>query len=241
MAVPADDPRDARILALEAERDQLTHDLDKARAALRLREEIFAVAVHDLRNPLGTVVMGATALLANEDPDPRAQRVRTVAERIARQADRMTRQLSNLSDFAEIQAGRLTLERAAHMPTAILEAAREMVGPLARERGVACELEATSLPAVHCDAERVVQALSNLANNAIKVTGRGGAIELGAQPGAFFVRDHVAAGDAGRGAGLATTIARGIAEAHGGALWSERLDDRHTVYFSVSPDTGAAP
>lgn len=225
-----------RVRALESERDDLARQLADARAAIRLREEIFAVTVHDLRNPLGTVVMGATALLANEDSDPRAQRVRTVAERIARQAERMSRQLSNLSDFGEIQAGRLALDRSPHKPGAILSAARDQLEPLARERGVACVMVDGDLTTLQCDADRVVQALFNLAGAALKVTGRGGEIELGSHDGTFFVRDHVPTADMGRGAGLAHTIAQGIAEAHGGRLWSERSDADRTVFFRLTGD-----
>lgn len=225
-----------RVRTLESERDDLARQLVDARAAIRLREEIFAVTVHDLRNPLGTVVMGATALLANEDPDPRAQRVRTVAERIARQAERMSLQLSNLSDFAEIQAGRLSLDRSPHKPGTLLAAARDQVEPLARERGVTCTIVDGDPTTVQCDADRVVQALFNLAGAALKVTGRGGQVELGSQAGMFFVRDHVPGADLGRGAGLAHTIARGIAEAHGGRLWSERSDVDRTVFFRLGPD-----
>src|SRR4051812_7407112 len=107
MGVPPNDPAalEQLVRALETEREELARALEGARAAVRLRDDIFAAVVHDLRNPLGTVVMGATALLGSDDDDPRAQRVRTVAERIARQAERMTRQLANLAAFSEIEAG----------------------------------------------------------------------------------------------------------------------------------------
>jgi signal transduction histidine kinase len=187
--------------------------------------------------------MGATALLQGDpSPDPKAQRIRTVAERIQRQAERMTRQIGNLSDFTELQAGRLVIERASHAPAAILGAAGELIGPFARERGIGFETHAQpELPAIECDAERVAQTLSNLATTAIKATARGGVVEIGARggsPSVFYVRDHVAAEPRGGSeSGLGFTIARGIVEAHGGRIWTERDPATgHTVYFSLSPD-----
>lgn len=256
---------EARVRASEAERDQFARACRDARnaqrdaeAALRAGEEILAAVTHDLRNPLGTIVMGVTTLLHDGPPaDP--QRVRAVAERIHRQAERMTDQVINLGDFVAIQAGRLALVRTSHAPAAIIAAASQLLGPIARERGVGFEARAAAnLPAIECDAERVVQALSNLAANALKVTPRGGAIEVGARATdhaalVFFVRDtgpglppdelpalfapHWRSKHAGyRGTGLGFAIARGIVDAHGGRIWAESEPGVGTsVFFSLTP------
>jgi signal transduction histidine kinase len=232
-----------RIRALQAERDQLAGALAEARGALRTREELFASVVHDLRNPLGTIVMGATALLQGEpSPDPKAQRIRTVAERIQRQAERMTRQIGNLSDFTEIQAGRLVLDRGSHMAASILGAASELIGPIARERGVGFETQVAELPAIKCDAERVVQTLSNLATTAIKAIPRGGVIEIGARNDAvFYVHDHAEAPNPSAETGMSYTIARGIVEAHGGRIWTAHEPTTgNSVYFSLEPPSALA-
>jgi signal transduction histidine kinase len=239
---------ETRIRALETERDELNRALEDARGqqresadALRMRDELFAVVVHDLRNPLGTIVMGATALLQGDpSTDPKVQRIRTVAERIHRQAERMTRQIGNLSDFNEIQAGRLAIERESHTPAAILAAASELIGPLARERGIGFETHAEAdLPAIECDADRVVQTLSNLASSAIKVTSRGGVVEVGVRrgeaPAVFYVRDHADPQATRLSTGLMLTIARGIVAAHGGRLWTEHESTTgNTVSFSLT-------
>jgi len=247
--VPPSATPEERVRALERERDELTRALTAARAAqasseavLRSREELFAIVVHDLRNPLGTIVMGATALLQGEpSPDPKEQRVRTVAERIHRQAERMTRQLGNLSDFTELQAGRFEIARARHAPAQLLASANELIAPIARERGVGFAFHpAAALPALDCDGERVVQTLANLATAAIKATGRGGTVEIGAQgtPCVFYVRDQIAReASAKLQTDLSMTLAHGIVDAHGGRLWSERdATAGTTTYFSVAPD-----
>jgi signal transduction histidine kinase len=255
---------EARLLRMEAERDELVRALREARAAqhaaeeaVHARDEILAVVTHDLRNPLGTIVMGATALLQQGSvPDPSAQRVRSVAERIQRQAERMTRQLRDLQDFTDIQRGRLAIERAPHAPSTIIAAVKELAAPLARERGVAFDTHAAAdLSPLDCDADRVVQALSSLVVNALKVTARAGSIEVGARsaPGdrqgvVFFVRHTGPSLDGEelpamfapgwrskqpgyRGAAFGFTIARGVVDAHGGRIWAE--GGGSTVLFSL--------
>ena len=227
-----------RIRALESERDQLARALDDARTALRLREEMFAMVVHDLRNPLGTIVMGSTALLQGDPPDdPKLQRMRSVAERIQRQADRMTQQIGSLSDFIEVQAGRLVLELGDHTPASILATASELIAPIARERGVGFASEAAELPAIPCDAARVAQLLAGLAHAAIKATARGGKIVIGVRgDGALYVRDHAEAPNPRAETNLSYTMARGIVEAHGGRIWSaHEAGTGNTTYVTLSP------
>jgi signal transduction histidine kinase len=227
-----------RIRTLEAERDQLAAALSDARGALRMREELFAVVVHDLRNPLGTIVMGSTALLQGEPPDdPKLQRIRSVAERIQRQAERMTQQIGNLSDFIELQAGRLVLELANHTPASILGAASELIAPIARERGVGFASQAAELPAIPCDAARIVQTLASLATTAIKATARGGKIEIGARSdGTLYVRDHAEAPNPRIETSLSYTMAQGIVGAHDGRSWiAHEAGTGNTIYFTLPP------
>jgi len=229
---------DDRVRALEAERDQLAAALEDARVALRLREELFAVVVHELRNPLGTIVMGSTALLQGDAPeDPKLQRIRSVAERIQRQAERMTQQISNLSDFIELQAGRLVLELGNHTPASLLATASELIGPIARERGVGFASHAAELPAISCDAERVVQMLASLAAAAIKATARGGKIEVGVNDdGVFYVRDHAEAANPRAETSLSYTMARGLVAAHRGRSWvAHEPATGNNIYFSLTP------
>lgn len=227
-----------------------------AEEATRAREEILSVVSHDLRNPLGTILMGAASLL-NVDAGDRGHRTRAIAERIHRQANRMARLIEDLVDFAGIQAGQLAIDRRVHEPEAILSATAEIFAPMARERGLAFEVHAPpGLPKLDCDSERVVQVLSNLVANALKVTPRGGSITIGAESGAnevvLYVKDTgpgIAPDELPRlferywrskhsqykGAGLGLSIARGIVDAHGGRIWAESQPGAGTTfYFSLA-------
>jgi signal transduction histidine kinase len=224
--------------------------------ATRAREEILSVVSHDLRNPLGTILMGATTLL-QLDSGERSHRVRLVAERVHRQAERMTRLIEDLVDFAGIQAGQLAIVRKPHKPDTILAATTDIFSSMAQERGLRFEASVRpDLPTIECDSERAVQVLSNLVANALKVTPKGGAISIGAEPKqdeiVFYVRDTGPGIDPEelprlferywrgkesqyKGAGLGLSIARGIVDAHGGRIWAEsRLGAGTTFYFSLA-------
>ena len=254
-------------VAAALERKQ--HELELARAyeverrahleaeqATRAREEILSVVSHDLRNPLATVLMSATALLTVE-PSERAHRVRTLGDRIHRQAALMARLIEDLVDFAGIQAGRLALAPSAHAPHEIITTARDMFSSVVDERGLQLAVRAhPDLPKIRCDSDRVVQVLSNLLANSIKVTPRGGVVEIGAEETQgeviFFVKDTGPGIDRTelpkmferywrspnavyKGAGLGLSIARGIVDAHGGRIWAEsEVGVGSSFYFSLA-------
>jgi signal transduction histidine kinase len=228
----------------------------EAEQATRAREEILSVVSHDLRNPLGTILMAATGLLTIDTGD-RGHRIRSLGERIHRQAALMARLIEDLVDFAGIQAGRLAMEPATHAPSDIITIAGDMFTSLVDERGVTLDVRVNpQLPAIRCDSDRVVQVLSNLLANALKVTPRGGTISVGVDAPndevVFFVKDTGPGIDATelpnlferywrspsaayKGAGLGLSIARGIVDAHGGRIWAEsQLGSGSTFYFSLA-------
>jgi signal transduction histidine kinase len=221
-----------------------------AEEATRAREEIISVVSHDLRNPLGTILLGAGALLQNES-------VAAVAGSIHRQAQRMARLIEDLVDFAGIQAGKLALDRVDHAPTEIIHAATDLFGPLAQERGLLLESTVQpDLPPIRCDSGRALQVLANLMSNALKVTPKGGQVKIGVEARSsdvvFFVNDTgpgISATELPqiferywrgktsqyRGAGLGLSIARGIVDAHGGKIWAEStVGVGSTFYFSLT-------
>ncbi|NVB82016.1 MAG: GAF domain-containing protein [Kofleriaceae bacterium] len=251
VATAVERKRDARELARSLREEREARVL--AEDARRARQDILSIVTHDLRNPLGTVMMGAQSLLSF-DTEP--ERIRKIAERIQRQADRMARLITDLVDYGGIETGKLALERASHRPDAIIEATTDIFAQLAEERGLRFESRIwPDLPLVDCDSERAVQVLGNLVSNALKVTPRGGAVSIGAEPKdrdvVFYVRDTGPGIDAEdlpllferhwqsetsayRHARLGLSIARGIVDAHGGRIWAEsQVGAGSTFYFHL--------
>ena len=230
----------------------------EADEATRAREEILSVVSHDLRNPLGAIMMGAGTLMHSIDADDsRLGRVHAAASRIQRQSERMARLIEDLVDFAGIQAGVLAIARTPQQPDSLIAQTRDLYFPLAAERGLLFEASAdAALPPVSCDAERIVQIFGNLVTNAMKVTPRGGAIRIGARgedqrivfyvadtgPGiapdelpSLFQRYWRSKHSQYKGAGLGLSIARGLVEAHGGRIWAEStLGSGSTFFFSLT-------
>jgi len=230
----------------------------EAEEATRAREEILSVVSHDLRNPLGTIILGISTLQQLLEPtDPKSGRIRTITDRIQRQSDRMARLIGDLVDFASIQAGTLSIERRPTKPDAIIATAADLFGPLAQERGIGFGVELPQgLPTIDVDSDRAVQVLCNLLANALKVTAKGGSVAIGASGGSevvFFVRDSGPGIDAAelprlferywrskkatyKGAGLGLSIARGIVEAHNGRIWAEsQVGVGATFFFTLTP------
>ena len=234
----------------------------EAQEATRAREDVLAVVSHDLRNPLNAIVISAARILRIESDDPRrAPRVRKSAEVIHRSAERMTRLLGDLIDFASIQAGGLSIVRVRAAAHDIVGAAVELFASTAQERELQLSTAvAEGLAPLDCDRDRAIQALSNLLGNAVKVTASGGRIVVSARlrgddvvfcvedtgPGIppedlpwIFDRYWRGRSAGYRGTGLGLAIARGIVEAHGGRIWAESAVGVGSRFFFALPATRA--
>lgn len=215
-----------------------------AERAGRARAEMVAVVSHDLKNPLATIQLAVSFLLEGLVPDDAAhQREREQLHAIGRSAERMYRLIHDLLDVAAIEAGQLAVARSRLAVDVLVADALELLRPLAAAKHIALVTELSpGLPSVAADRERVLQVFSNLGGNALKFTPENGRVEIRAAGRdavvEFAVRDTgpgIASEDlphifdrfwqakkmARAGVGLGLAIAKGIIEAHGGAVQVE--------------------
>lgn len=137
-------------------------DLLGERETAELREQFIAVLGHDLRTPLGSILLG-TEVLALKHPDPET---RPVVERIRRSAARMAALVDDVVDFTR---GRMGTGIVMSMRDAALDLTLEQVVDEMRGLYPQRDIEAKIAPGLHlhCDPERIAQLLSNLLKNAL--------------------------------------------------------------------------
>ena len=220
----------------------------QAEAAVRLHDEVLAIVAHDLRNPLSRISLSATFLRESLGPgaDPRPW---DLMQRGVKDMDRL---IQDLLDVSRMEAGGLQLDRSQLPLAPLLSEVEEQFRELARTRGVglACHAD-PAIPNVLADPRRLVQALSNLIDNALRLTPTGGTVTVEALPAPGYVEFVV--GDTGPGipaehlphlfdrfwqgararrggAGLGLAIVKGIVEAHGGRIFAESRPGEGAVF-----------
>lgn len=235
---------------------------EEAQQAIRVREQVLAVVSHDLRNPIGSILLATATLARTATPEDRRPGVAQAVTRIERAAHRSKRLIEDLLDFASIEAGRLSIKRATHNPASILHETMANFEAIAQAGGLHLMAEVEpGIPKVLCDRDRILQVFSNLVSNATKVTAPGGSIRLRVESRGdevvFSVLDTgpgIQGGDAAhlfdrywrsdeanyKGSGLGLAICRGIVNAHGGQIWAESEPGHGAMFFFTLPKEDAA-
>lgn len=229
----------------------------EAQRAIAARDGILGIVSHDLRNPLGIIVLNSSLLLQAAEQGRKVDSGKAIAT-IHRCAKRMNRLIQDLLDMSSIDAGRLAVLRARQPVRTLLAEAVEPWQAQAAEKALSLryELSGGDELDVDCDRDRAQQVLGNLIGNAIKFTPPGGRVTVRAEPRegqvAFSVADtgpgiapadleHVferfwqAKKTAHLGTGLGLSISKGIVEAHGGRIWVESRPGAGTTFTFTLP------
>lgn len=145
---------------------------DSADAANRAKSQFLASMSHELRTPLNGI-LGFTQIL-RRDQALAAGHQHGVAV-IHDSAEHLLSLINDVLDLSKVEAGRLELNPSSFDPAALLASACELLGPKAREQGLAFTPQvADDLPArVIGDSARIRQVLLNLIANALKFTNEG--------------------------------------------------------------------
>jgi PAS domain S-box-containing protein len=238
----------------------------RAQQAARAREEVLAFVSHDLRNPLATVLLNASALMEAIPADRLWPEEREQLEWIARSSEQMNRVIQDLLDVARIETGRLPLKVARVSVGSLLHDACTLLQPLAAEKRVTLQNAALAdRLTVRVDRERLLRVLSNLIGNSIKFTAPGGFVRIGVEALEHQIRFSVEDSGIGiapedrpyifdrywqgrrrafgrdGGSGLGLAIAKGIVETHGGTIWFESAVGSGSTFYFTLPTSSREP
>jgi PAS domain S-box-containing protein len=211
-----------------------------AQEASRLKDDFLASLSHELRTPLNAILgyarMLRTGILGRERYDKGI-------ETIERNATSLTQMVEDVLDISRIVSGKIRLNvQAVEFPD-IVRNAVDAVTPAADAKAIRVEtvLDPQAAP-VSGDPERLQQILWNLLSNAVKFTPKGGKLQvrlecvnshvevsvsdtgIGIAPEFLpHVFERFRQGDAGSarahgGLGLGLSIAKQLAEMHGGTI-----------------------
>ena len=251
--------------ALEAANLKLSERADKMREMNRKLRELQGVkdnflssVSHELRTPLTSIRSFSEILLQYQDAEESVKQ--EFIGIINAESERLTRLIDDVLDIARIEAGEMKFEPTVLDLPALVRDVAKSLSPISDKRGVEVKiLLPRSLPKVDGDRDRLHQVLTNLLSNALKFSGEGTSVEVGARiDGAGMlevaIRDHgpgipaehlerifekfrqVEDNRAGKpqGTGLGLAICREIISLHGGRIWCRsKLGEGSTFHFTV--------
>jgi signal transduction histidine kinase len=140
-----------------------------------MKSKFLSMVVHDVRTPLASI-RGFSELLIKKEA---GEREKTYLKNIVSSTDQLGRLISDLTDLAMIEAGKLKMEKTIIDFSDIARDVLPGISINAQKKGV--ELNVNPLPegiAMNGDKFRLSQVLMNLLNNAIKFTPAGKRVEL---------------------------------------------------------------
>ena len=216
-------------------------DITEQRDLERLREDIFAMAWHDMRTPL-TLVKGHAEILlrrlSSGEGDPKASR--EAAASIVKHAARLTDLLTTLFDVHCLEAGLLSLSP---WPTDLAVLTREVTEEIRVTAHHNIKVFADNAAEGEWDERRIRQVLMNLLSNALKYSPEGTTVTVSlttdersatirvcdegvgleeAELAQVFRRGYRAASAGNiKGDGLGLYFAHGLVVKHGGRMWAE--------------------
>ncbi|WP_414615080.1 response regulator [Stenotrophomonas pavanii] len=165
---------EAQKQALLVAQSQLVRNSNELAATSRYKSEFLANMSHELRTPLNSSLILAKLLADNKDGTLTEEQVK-YARAILSSNNDLLALINDILDLSRIEAGHVELSDEVVVVDSALQRLRETFEPMARQKGLALQIEADALAPSQLvvDSQRLQQILKNLLANAVKFTEHG--------------------------------------------------------------------
>ncbi|PJL44918.1 response regulator [Stenotrophomonas maltophilia] len=255
---------EAQKQALLVAQGQLVRNSNELAATSRYKSEFLANMSHELRTPLNSSLILAKLLADNKDGTLTEEQVK-YARAILSSNNDLLALINDILDLSRIEAGHVELADEVVVVDSVLQRLRETFEPMARQKGLALEIEADAMAPTQlvADNQRLQQILKNLLANALKFTEHG-KVSLHVHAGGngrvrfdvcdtgigiareqlpvIFEAFRQADGSTRRrygGTGLGLSISRDLAERMGGSIQVDSEPGRGSCFILELPLQGA--
>ena len=234
-------------------------DITAQKELERMKSNFISVISHELKTPLHSI-KGFVEIIrmgkAGPITDLQADFLTTVKE----QTQVLQRMIDDLLVFSRLEAGELKMHVEEISLAAIADRVVQKLTPIAEEKGIHLENRLPSdFPDIEGDYMRMEQVLTNLVENALKFTPKGGKVLIDGRDEGEKVRVWVSDTGIGipeseqerifdrfyqvdtserrayRGAGLGLTICKYIVERHHGRIWVRSTPGRGSTFYIELP------
>lgn len=232
----------------------MLHMMNDLQEASRSRERFTGMVSHELRTPLAAIKEGVSVVLdkivggINEEQ----QKYLDIAKK---NVDRLARLINGVLDFQALESGKMEFKIEENDINEVVKEIRQAMLPLAEKKNLDFVFQLDeNLPRIRFDYDKIIQVLTNLANNALKFTEKGG---IAITTGRWDNFIQVTVKDTGPGikeedmprifqqftqlqrkvggTGLGLSICKQIIEAHKGKIWAESEFGKGTAFRFILP------
>lgn len=242
------------IIAKAYETKQLKSQLVSLQELDKLKDAFLSAISHDLKTPIMVISNALELLLGKAWTEEDEVKIRykynentkKLLEIIDRQTQKMRILVTDLLDFARMEAGFFVLKKKVLKPAKIIYNVVDSMRSLAENKKI--QIVVKQLPEeveIECDEEQIERVISNLLSNSIKYTQEGGIINLWFEElpneikfvvednGIGIEKEHLervferfyrikhSENERQDGTGLGLSICKKIIELHNGKIWAE--------------------
>jgi len=155
-------------------------DTSRDREIDRMKTDFISSVSHELRTPLTSIKAYTATIL--RDPDMPEDIKREFLTIIDQESDRLAALIDDLLEVARIDSRDRTLQRKPMDVAAVIDTVVSALMPLADQKKIELQTDVDNgLPEFQGDESKIESVVTNLVNNAIKFTPRGGQVSISIQ------------------------------------------------------------
>ncbi|MFA6070198.1 MAG: ATP-binding protein, partial [Janthinobacterium sp.] len=170
-----------RTMQLEMTNGELAMAMEEARSANYAKSAFLSSMSHELRTPLNAILGFAQILSSDRLPSTLEQK-KEFAGHILKSGRHLLTLINEILDLAKVESGTVSLSLEPVGLDAILQECRDMIAPLASQRGIGMAFPDACPLNVLADRTRLKQILLNLLSNALKYNREQGQVAIDCAP-----------------------------------------------------------